>query len=366
MIIADILNQSKALSKGETEMKKICLIASHCLKYALFIWIAAGGCYDLYFNGINDYVDDLSFIIAYFVFCAAFRFLTDRNKEILKSDWGKTAVNVIMIEMFFVVLFSQEHLILSIAVLLGIALGYLCIYRSVIAESVQENASFRKKQKERLQLFICSFAALVLIVPSGIGAYEEYIDTALTADEWSIFVEVFKENSSDNIEESLFEKHRQTLLDIKQWNSMNNKEKTELIYKIGLIELENLGVSERVGIKIQAEKIDEYTLGYYQDSQKQIIINEQHIFYGDVEENIRTISHEAFHAYQHYVVDSFNFDSEFVQNSAYCEDARIWKDNIDNYIPAELDFEGYQSQPLEADADTYARQRAKEYMLAIS
>ncbi len=349
-------------------MKNFCLIASHCLKYALFIWIAAGGCYDLYYEGFNGYVDNLCFIIVYFIFCAAFRFLTDRNKEIQKSELGKTAVNGIMIEMFFFILFSQNHFVFSIAILLGIMLSYVLIRILFIEESNPEQTceETRKKPKERLQLFICGFAAVAMIVPSGIGAYEEYFDPMLTADEWAVFVEMFNESSSNNAEESLFEKHRQTLLEIEKWDSMSDREKTELIYKIGLIELESLGVSDSVGITIQADKIDEYTLGYYKDSKKQIVINEQHISCGDIEENIRTISHEAFHAYQHYVVDSFNFESEFVQNSAYCEDARIWKDNIDNYISAELDFEGYQSQPLEADADTYARQRAKEYMLAIS
>lgn len=349
-------------------MKNFCLIASHCLKYLLLIWIAAGGCHDLYFESFNGYVDKLYFVMVYFIFCAAFRFLTDRNNEIQKSKPGKTAVNGIMIEMFFFILFSQNHFIFSVAIILGIILSYILIRIMIIQEIHfgQLRRESRKKPKERLQLFICGFAAVAMIVPSGIGAYEEYFDPLLTADEWAVFVEMFNESSSDNAEENLFEKHRQTLLDIKQWDSMNNKEKTELIYKIGLIELENLGVSDSVGITIRSDKIDKYTLGYYLDSKKQITINEQHICCGDIEENIRTISHEAFHAYQHYVVDSFNFDSEFVKNSAYCENARIWKDNIDNYISAELDFDGYQSQPLEADADTYARQRAKEYMLAIS
>lgn len=349
-------------------MKNFLLIASHCLKYALFIWIAAGGCYDLYFEGFNGYVDNLCFIVVYFIFCAAFWFLTDRNREIRKSELGRAAVNGIIIEMFFFILFSQSHFAFSVGIILGILLSYILIYVLFIRESSNEenHEATRKKQKERLQLFICGYAAIAMLIPTGVGAYEEYFETALSADEWAIFVEVFNENNSEDTEESLFERHEETLLEIKEWDSMDNREKTELISKIGLMELENLGVSESVGIKIQADKIDEYTLGYYLDSKKQIIINEQHIFYGDIEENIRTISHEAFHAYQHYVVDSFNFESEFVQNSAYCEDARIWKDNIDNYIQAEHDFEGYQSQPLEADANAYAWLRAEEYMLATS
>lgn len=347
-------------------MKKSILATAPYLKYILFIWIGIGGCYDLYFEGFNSYVDNFYFIIVYFFFCASFQFFMGRNKEIQKSKWGRVFISGIEIEMYFITLFAQKHFAAALIILLGLIAVHVWLYRLLILSNKNADYLSDRKRKDKLGLLVSGIAAIVLLIPSCVGVYEEYAASSITAEEWAAFVEILNEEASDEPQETLFEKHEETLSEISNWNSLENDKKIELIYKIGIIELEHLGISDDVGIQIQADKIDEYTLGYYSDSEKQIVINTAHICSDSVEENINTISHEVFHAYQYYVVSSVDFDSWFVQNSYYFEDARRWKENIENYISADIDFESYQVQPLEADAGLYAEQRVNEYMIAIS
>ena len=349
-------------------MKKTVQRTVPFLKYILFIWIAVGGCYNLYFDCFGSYVDKIFFIIAYFGFCAFFQFFTKRNREIRKSEWGTVFVNIVMIEIYFFVLFAQQHFAASIVILLFLEAASLFLSYVIASNNHSETDSESKKKRysEKARHLVCCLAAVVLIIPSAMGIYEEYFEAAITAEEWAAFVEIFEAAKTDSSEETPFSEYRETLDSIAEWNELSNKEKVETVQGIGLIELEHLGVSDDVGIKIRTDKMDEYTMGYYLDSEKQIVINIGHICSDSIEENIDTITHEIFHAYQHYVVYSVDFESDFVKTSYYFEDAREWKDNMDNYISADKDFKAYQAQPLEADASAYAQQRTTEYMRALN
>ncbi len=348
-------------------MKKALFTVFPYLKYILFIQMAVGGCCNLYFYGAAEYIDRISFIVVYFVFCVAFQLLMNRNRELREPGIGNVSVNCIIIEMYFVALFSQRHLGVCIAILSVLLLLQVLIFRTVVAgnEVPRSSKAMMKRCRDRAQRIICVLAAAVLIVPSCVGIYEEYRQVSLTPEEWAVFVKLNTKNDGDT-EETLFEKYEDTVREMSKWESLDNESKIELIYKIGIMELENLGIGEDVGITMEADKTDEHTLGYYLNTEKHIVINVGHICSDDLSENISTVAHEVFHAYQHYVVSSVDFESEFVRTSYYYEDARRWKENMENYISAESDFEGYRSQPLEADASEYASQRAEEYAVAIS
>lgn len=81
-----------------------------------------------------------------------------------------------------------------------------------------------------------------------------------------------------------------------------------------------------------------------------------------MQDNLRVVCHEVFHAYEYYVVDNIDFDSDMVQNNYYFKNARKWRDNIKNYVPGIVDYEMYSDQPLEADARQYAEERVTAYL----
>lgn len=349
-------------------MKKLIQRTVPFLKYILFIWIAVGGCYNLYFDYFDTYINKIFFIIAYFSFCAIFQFFMSRNREIRKSEWGTVFANIVMIEVYFLILFAQQHFMIAMVILWGLEATSLFLSYIIASNNYNktDSKSKLKRYNERARHLVCCMAAVVLIIPSAIGIYEEYCEAPITAEEWEVLVDFFEESKTDSSENEPFSKYQKTLDNIAKWDKLEDEKKIETVREIGLIELEHLGVSKDVGIRIEADKIDEYTMGYYLDSEKQIVINIGHICSDSIEENIDTITHEIFHAYQHYVVSSVDFDSDFVKTSYYFENAREWKENMDNYISADYDFESYQAQPLEADASAYADQRTIEYMNALS
>ena len=63
---------------------------------------------------------------------------------------------------------------------------------------------------------------------------------------------------------------------------------------------------------------------------------------------LNTILHESRHAFQNKCI--INPDSVTVKNNII----DVWKDNFDNYISPIFDFEAYENQEIEKDANYYA------------
>ena len=68
----------------------------------------------------------------------------------------------------------------------------------------------------------------------------------------------------------------------------------------------------------------------------------------DPRRTIRTLLHEARHAFQHFAVEH-PWRAKPDESNVYS-----WEFNIENYIKSEVDFDMYRSQDIEADADAFA------------
>jgi hypothetical protein len=68
---------------------------------------------------------------------------------------------------------------------------------------------------------------------------------------------------------------------------------------------------------------------------------------------INTVAHEVRHAVQHQAVDDLPDDADDPFDpppGATRDDVEDWRDNFDDYISPEDDFDGYHDQPVESDA----------------
>lgn len=100
--------------------------------------------------------------------------------------------------------------------------------------------------------------------------------------------------------------------------------------------------------KLQFEPMSPFDMGYHNPELKVIAINEMLLEDSDPREIILTDLHEIRHDFQNRAVNmpySVDVDKETIN---------LWKDNFDNYISPELDFEAYYKQPVEVDARTFA------------
>lgn len=71
-----------------------------------------------------------------------------------------------------------------------------------------------------------------------------------------------------------------------------------------------------------------------------------------------TIAHETRHQYQHYLVKHPDKRPDHISE----EQIRAWKENFDNYIKPQDDFEAYRNQPVEKDAREAGDAAVREYV----
>lgn len=322
--------------------------------------------YDLYFADVDlslGYIG--SFLLAIGI-CVCMQLFMLKNPMLKNKKSGIVATTILTIELLLFLLFAQYHLLIFI----WISFALICFSQWLYHKILDENKKRRKvtvKLKNwcryRSNSLIAYLMCLILIVPAGIGVYEEYYKYSLSAEEWADFVEWFNEDSKEEKEEkNEVVPHEDKITDLLRWEELNIADKERVIRSIALIEKEELGISNNVEIIVSTEKMSEYTCGYYIDSSKEIFINYKYLNEGELENVLQTILHEMHHAFVHYTVENIDFESEFVQNNFYYKQAKEWKKNTENYISSSTSFAEYQNQPIEADARAYAEERAEFYL----
>ena len=193
------------------------------------------------------------------------------------------------------------------------------------------------------------------------ACFKEYISTSMTSEEWEEFVAPFETDYRGNTEEKVFEKYDNVIAELALWDDLNTDERGTILNEVVLIEKENLGI-EAAEIVVINYKLGESTCSYYSDKEKPICLNNSQISGEGLQDNLRTVRHEVFHAYEHCVVENIDFDSDMVKRNYYFENARKWKANINKYVPGIVDYDMYSEQPLEADAHRYAEERVTAYI----
>lgn len=110
------------------------------------------------------------------------------------------------------------------------------------------------------------------------------------------------------------------------------------------------GVKINMGIDAELcfEPKPTHQLGGYNPSTNRIELNSKYLENADCEDLLNTILHESRHAFQNKCIQ--NPDSVTVKNNVI----DVWKDNFDNYISPQFDFEAYENQEIEKDANYFA------------
>lgn len=340
-----------------SNLKRIIVAIAPYAKYCLFLWIAWFPSKDLYFKLFDAYVNKYFFFLIYFSVCIFVSYCANKNKELGKLKWGKVAYDYLIVELFFFALFAQHYVIVSILIVVA-TIVFSIWFHCYVEMHCKRNI---RKYHNRASAVVCLLLCLVLLIPSFTGIDKEYISTTITSEEWEEFVASFETDYGGNTEEEVFEKYDSIIAELTLWDDLNTDERVTILNKVVLIEKENLGI-EATEIVVINDKLGEYTCGYYSDKEKQIYLNISQISGEGLQDNLRTVCHEVFHAYEHYVVENIDFDSNMVKSNYYFMNARKWKDNINKYVPGIVDYDMYSEQPLEADARQYAEERVNAYI----
>lgn len=145
-----------------------------------------------------------------------------------------------------------------------------------------------------------------------------------------------KSDISDETRENLgaFEQNK--------WDNLSQVEKEQAVEKLRDSIAEDLQLENKPNIAYYNNE-DPGDYGGYAASTNTIYINRFNM--GDATETADTIAHESRHCWQHERADNPQTEQDYQ-----------FKENFDNYVRPELNFEAYQSQPVEQDARDYAAQ----------
>lgn len=345
------------------------LIKRNIIKTAAFIPIIAI-CY-LLWHPINLYISAINLDLRYkllvsglLVFSMLWLSFSSYRKDCANGGVYELLFDVFPVEIFLALVFAQYHFFITVILFLLIA-GLSALFRY----SLYKEGAKKKRIGEKLRLrnkmigrcFFVLLTAVLLLIP-GIMAVFVY---KLEAPHYE---------ASDEITDELYaaDENRQAaeatdyigflyLFADAEWSTLSPDKKVSALQELADYEAVRLGMPPAL---VFSERIDMLTLGEYNPSKNTICIDLEHLEDSNAKDTIRSLLHEVYHSFQHYVVTGIDWTCEFSGN-AYFTEARGWKNNDRNYIDGRDNYEAYAGQPLEVSAREYAKAETCRLMTII-
>lgn len=153
------------------------------------------------------------------------------------------------------------------------------------------------------------------------------------------------------------------LLQEDEWNNLSVKEKLNTLQTVANIEAHYLGLPNE--LHVGADNLSEGTLACYNDNTYTISIDIDHLEKSSVYDVLDSCCHEAYHSYQHRLVDAYNTSDEQLRELRIFKSAARYSQEFDDYADGENDYYTYYFQDCEMDARTYAEDAVEDYYSRI-
>lgn len=167
-------------------------------------------------------------------------------------------------------------------------------------------------------------------------------------------------------EKQTISKNIDTVLKLQEeeWASLTTKDKLNVLQCVANIEANYLGISNE--LNVGASNLPEYTLACYSDVSHTIYINLEHLESNSAAEVLNSCCHEAYHSYQHRLVDAYIESPEEIQKLHIYRNVSTYADELAAYVDGDEDFFSYYSQQCEKDAREYAENAVDDYYSRIN
>lgn len=158
-----------------------------------------------------------------------------------------TVVSVLIVEMFCFLLFAQYHLVWAVLLFVAIAVIWLWYFKQWIKlrSPAKRTRGFIRYSRDKASIACAYLAVLILIIPSIIGVYKEYIDV-LDPDKWEQIIESMSINTTEA--ESTVQYDLSSRLS--QWDDLDIDERFDLLCEVGVREERFLGIENYAEIRI--------------------------------------------------------------------------------------------------------------------
>lgn len=159
-------------------------------------------------------------------------------------------------------------------------------------------------------------------------------------------------------------------IDPEIWAICTNEEKLEFVQTVANAEANYLGIPKPLPVKVY--DLPDNRLGQFAHEKYEIQIDEDYLYFCDVNQDgykettvldiVKTICHEAYHAYQRELVMAYLSVDDNHQNLLLFLPASEYLENLKNYNYPRDDFHAYYNQRVERDARTYADDAIMDYI----
>ena len=144
-----------------------------------------------------------------------------------------------------------------------------------------------------------------------------------------------------------------------EWEKLSFDEKLELLQKIADIEQCRLGIPNKM--KVITDSVDKNEMGHYSDSDHTITIKTECMEKYGPWALIKTVCHEAYHGYEHRIIDLYFETSTEKRGLSIFDDAEKYYEEFKNYNDIDGDFYLYYNQLCEEDARKHGQEAVSEY-----
>lgn len=199
---------------------------------------------------------------------------------------------------------------------------------------------------------ISAFCLMAFIVPLVINAV---FGNSLSFNK--VAAEVPTENSEWTIANNI-----STVSNLRQevWETLSLNQKSDTLQTICNIEANYLGLPHELNLII--EKISsESTVSQYDDRTHTVTVSINYLDKMEAEEILDAVCHEAYHAYQHRLVDAYDNVGDEYKGLLIFYSAALYKEEFASYTDGDDDTFGYYIQVCEATARYYAADAVEDY-----
>lgn len=221
-----------------------------------------------------------------------------------------------------------------------------CRYRIILRRTIRAGVVSKK--------LISSGLAIIMVI-TGINVL--FGSSILKSDiRPSTLNNLSDQTISNNIDKVL-------LLQDDTWAELTVSERLNVLQTIANIEQRYLGLPNE--LNVCAANLDERTLGYYSDNTHELVVSMDSLIYDSSWDVLDTVCHEAYHSYQHRLVEALYGADDKSRNLIGFRKAYSYADEFENYINGEKDFCSYYFQDCECDAREYAESAVNDYYWRI-
>lgn len=275
----------------------------------------------------------------------------------MRTGWAVATALVVPFGLYTVVTYINTvgnwmPIVLASAVALAVIYSMFLMTRKF--KNRKNKGKVIKRRLHRCCVASQSIVAIALLVVMGtIGTQGIFGDNILNS---SISATTNNQNAPQTIGNNI---DTILLLQEEEWVNLTTQEKLDTLQTVANIESHYLGLPNE--LNVGAANLGEYTLACYNDRTHTISIDLNHLENDSVYDVLDSCCHEAYHSYQHRLVDAYNAADENSKGLRIYRPAAQYEQEFNNYVDGDYDFCSYYYQDCEEDARDYAEDAVCDY-----